>query len=114
MHLVGNEPRRRALREDVKLARSERTLADPLRRQLEHWHNKASGLAGAAHHALMRGKAVEGLAKQVDDLLDEVTEALETWRAGIPSGMAGHVDDADKSCRSVIANLDQLRARLRT
>jgi hypothetical protein len=107
------EPRRRAISQSVARSRLERSVAAPLAARLAEWHQRSAALAGAANHALLRGSPVDQLRMQVEDLLQQVIEELDAWRSEVPAGMAGGVWDAEKSCRSLVATLDDLHTRLR-
>ena len=112
MTLDDSSGRRRAASNDIIAARRERSVAAPIATRLASWHQHSASLGGRAHHALMRGANVQHLRAEVEDLLEQVVEGFENWRAGIPEGMAGHVHDAEKSCRTLIATLDELHRRL--
>jgi len=113
MQMSQHHPRRRALNEEVALARLERSVAEPLTARLGAWHSRSVALSAAANHALAHGAPVDQMRGKVESLRAQVIEELDAWRSEVPAGMAGRVHDAEKSCRSLVATLDELHARLR-
>ena len=111
---TGLEPgRRRALREEVVLARSARSAVEPLGRQLLSLHKAAACLAARLNHIELRHGASGALRPEVEQLRNELAAALQTWRSGLTvDDPTGRVADAERSALSILGSLDDLLARI--
>lgn len=113
MDQLSDHKPRRAINDGVLLRQREIGVAAPLASRLAGWHQRAAKIGGFVNHALVHDAPRAHLRPQLDAFLDEVLGGLADWRSQVPPEMAGRVQDTERSCRSLITMLDQLRARLR-
>lgn len=108
-----DESRRvRALREDVVAARKGRAAAAPLARELIEWHARAAKLHAKVNHLQRRYKGAWLMKGEIEALIDEITAAVETWKAGLSEvDTTGRVADAARSAQGILANLKSLAAQ---
>lgn len=89
----------------------ERRTAAPIVARLHAWHARSAQLGALANHRILHGESCADLAAEIDAVRREVLIELEGWRMARGDRPVA-VYDAERSCRSILATLDALSARL--
>jgi ribosomal protein L14 len=110
-----NDPKspKRALREEVVVARAGRAAARPLAIKVSSWQQKAALLGARVEHVRAKGQPAEALRDEIDRLSAEIVETLSEWRrrdgSTEPSGI---VADAERAAETVLSVVESLHVRL--
>ncbi len=113
MDLTQGSIRRREVSDAVRERRKERRTAAPMVERLHGWHERGAQLGALANHRILHGQTFDDLTAEIDEIRREILNELDTWRMARGDGpVTGYVYDAERSCRSILATLDELSTRL--